>query len=71
MMNDSTVSDTDRAVLMLARAMYVHYCGEKSFDPYSAPWVPRWASDYARIAVEAYGFDDEGVQELSHELTAA
>jgi hypothetical protein len=56
---------------MLARAMYVHYCGEKSFDPYSAPWVPRWASDYARIAVEAYGFDDEGVQELSHELTAA
>lgn len=55
----------DAAVTALARALYLHYCEEKSFNPYPWPWAPRWAMDYARIAVGAYGYDENGLDELT------
>lgn len=60
-----TDDDIDRAVGALARRLYMHYCEEKNFDPYPAPWAPRWAMDYARIAVDALGFDTDGLEELT------
>lgn len=65
------MSDTDdtRAVHLLARFMYHYYCKEKGFTPYAAPWVPRWAIDYAELAVKMYGYTDEAVDELHQELS--
>ena len=46
----------------------------RSFTPYGAPWVPKWAVEYARVAVSAYGYDDEALDEaissLRPEVTA-
>jgi len=33
-------------------------------DPWPAPRVPRWAIDYAEIAVKWYGYTDEAVDEV-------
>ena len=70
-MPTTTDQEADQAVSSLARALYLHYCQEKGFDPYPAPWAPRWAMDYARIAVDAYGFDDEGLSDLSKRVSQA
>lgn len=59
----------DEAVAVLARKIYLHYCTEKGFDPFPYPWVPRWAIDYAGIAVSAYGFEDDDVAVLKAEVT--
>jgi hypothetical protein len=61
----------DKAVALLARRLYLHYAQEKNWQPYAAPWAPRWAMDYARIAVQTYGYDEESVDELRQELTDA
>ena len=70
-MSVSTDHEVDQAVSALARALYLHYCKEKGFDPYPAPWAPRWAMDYARIAVDAYGFDEAGLTELVEQVAKA
>jgi hypothetical protein len=71
------MSDNERddlAVLTLARMIYIRYCDNRSFTPYEAPWVPKWAVEYARVAVSAYGYDDEALDEaissLRPEVTA-
>ena len=63
-----TDTDLDLAVTALARKLYLHYCHEKGFNPYPYPWAPRWAMDYSRIAVDAYGFDTEGLDDLVSEV---
>lgn len=60
-----TDQDVNQAVSALARKFYLFYCEEKSFEPYASPWAPRWAMDYARIAVDALGFDTDGLEELT------
>lgn len=70
-MSVSTDHEVDQAVSALARALYLHYCKEKGFDPYPAPWAPRWAMDYSRIAVDAYGFDEDGLSELTQRVSKA
>ena len=57
-----------RAIKTLALAMYLHYCGEKGFTPYPGDWVPRWAMDYATVAVRAYGYEEQAVDELRHQV---
>jgi hypothetical protein len=57
-----------RATLMLARYLYHSYCKEKGYSPYAPPWVPRWAIDYAQLAVKVYGYTDEAVDELQDEV---
>ncbi len=64
----SDVMADQRATAMLARFLYHAYCKEMGYSPYAPPWVPRWAIDYAQLAVQAYGYTDEAVDELQHEL---
>lgn len=59
----------EAAVALLARRLYLHYASEKGWEPYAPPWAPRWAMDYARIAVDAYGYDEESLDELRQELS--
>lgn len=61
-------TDDQKAVQVLARLLYRHYCKEKGFTPYAPPWAPRWAIDYADLAVRAYGYEDQAVEELQEEL---
>jgi len=69
-MTETTTSvDDDQAIGLLARLMYLHYCQTKGFDPYPAPWSPRWCIDYASIAVRSFGYDDNGVNELKQTLS--
>lgn len=56
--------DEERAVRALARRLYLEYCDERNHKPYAGPWVPRWAVSYARVAVDAYGFDPVDVAEV-------
>ena len=70
-MSVTAEAEVNQAVSALARAMYLHYCQEKDWSPYPAPWVPRWAMDYARIAVDAYGFDEVGLTELVEQVGKA
>jgi len=59
------------AIGLLARRLYLHYAQEKDWEPYPPPWAPRWAMDYARIAVESYGYDEQALDELRQELSGA
>jgi len=51
------------AVLALGRLMYEKYCDHNRFDGKPAPYVPGWATDYARIAIDAFGYDDDGLDD--------
>jgi len=66
-MADKEMDET--AIALLARRLYLHYAQEKGWEPYAAPWAPRWAMDYARIAVESYGYDEQALDELRQELS--
>jgi len=59
--------EDQRAVQALARLLYLHYCQQQGKQPWDAPRVPRWAIDYAEIAVKWYGYTDEAVDEVQHE----
>jgi len=63
------VKKNGEAMVALARKLYLHYCKEKAFNPRQYPWSPLWAMEYAQIAVDAYGFDDEGYEDLLKEIT--
>lgn len=64
------MDDNGRAVVALARRFYLHYCGEKGWNPRPWPWSPLWAMEYARVAVDAYGYDDEGLSALEGEVNS-
>lgn len=69
---ESDPPDRDgEAVAALSRVLYLHYCKEKGFDPYPAPWSPRWAMDYARIAISTFGYDESDLNELNDRLAGA
>ena len=59
--------EDQRATQALARLLYLHYCQQRGMDPWPAPRVPRWAIDYAEIAVKWYGYTDEAVDEVLQE----
>ena len=59
--------EDQRATQALARLLYLHYCQQGGHTPWDAPRVPRWAIDYAEIAVKWYGYTDEAVDEVLHE----
>lgn len=56
--------EDQRATQALARLLYLHYCTQQGKDPWPAPRVPRWAIDYAELAVKWYGYTDEAVDEV-------
>lgn len=59
--------EDQRATQALARLLYLHYCQQRGMEPWPAPRVPRWAIDYAEIAVKWYGYTDEAVDEVLQE----
>ena len=62
----------ERAITALALKFYAHYRAEKGEDaPRHKAWAPRWAMDYARIAVDSYGFTDRDVRALESEAVPA
>lgn len=58
-----TIED-QRATQALARLLYLHYCQQRNLEPWPAPRVPRWAIDYADLAVKWYGYTEEAVDEV-------
>ena len=63
-----TIED-QRATQALARLLYLHYCRQQGHEPWDAPRVPRWAMDYAELAVTWYGYTPEAVDEVQQENT--
>lgn len=59
--------EDQRATQALARLLYLRYCQQRGMEPWPAPRVPRWAIDYAEIAVKWYGYTDEAVDEVQQE----
>lgn len=52
------------AVQGLGRVLYLHYCEHRKFDPKPVPYVPGWAVDYARVAIDVLGFDEDGFDDV-------
>lgn len=42
----------------LARRMYLAYCAENNRQPHRKQYAPKWARQYADIALDALGYDD-------------
>lgn len=64
----SEVSDdkaADAVVRHLARRFYDAYCDVNGRRPYRDGYVPAWALDYAEIAVDVLGFDDDTARRVS------
>lgn len=54
------MTEQDRAVVRhLARLMYLAYCRRKGDTPYRDGYVPAWALDYAEVAVNFLGYEDD------------
>lgn len=52
----------EQVIDLLARIMYAHYCerrGTSVFQRKSGKYVPAWARDYAAVAVDWLGFDED------------
>lgn len=48
----------------LARRFYLAYCKNKNVAPWREGSMPKWAPEYAAIAMTVLGYDDEGVVKL-------
>ena len=58
----------DQAVHYLARQFYLELCRVRDFprvDP--PPYAPRWATEYATIAVSYLGYDDDALDQLARD----
>jgi hypothetical protein len=49
---------------LLARVMYMQWCRFKSFDPRPYPYSDAGSRDYASIAVDILGYDDDVIKDL-------
>jgi len=50
----------DQAVVRhLARLMYLAYCRKRGESPFREGYVPAWALDYAEVAVDFLGYEDD------------
>lgn len=60
---------TERARVQreLARQFYLSYCMTNDHDPSTRPsgYAPNWAHEYASIAVDILGYDDDTIDRLS------
>ena len=50
--------------MLLARAMYHKRCEFKKVDPFKFPYTDPGSLDYAAIAIDLLGYDDDGITEL-------
>lgn len=52
------------ARLLLSRAMYHKWCSFKNVKPRPWPYVDAGSQDYAAVAIDLLGYDDDGINEL-------
>jgi len=52
---------------LLSRRMYLSLCKHKGFEPRPQPYVDPAMMEYAHIAVEALGYDEEVLDDLEKE----
>lgn len=55
----------------LGRKFYLSYCEAKHEQPWSPPYVPKWAKAYAAQAVELLGWDEETIKQIRTEKSNA
>lgn len=67
-MDKTDVMQDEWVTRKLARLMYLVYCRHNGSNPFHGDYVPAWALDYAQVAVEVLGYDEEGVSSLSEQL---
>jgi len=53
---------------LLARIMYLQWCKYKNYTPRAFPYVDAGSRDYAGIAVDTLGYDDQAITELENML---
>jgi hypothetical protein len=49
---------------LLARIMYLQWCKYKGYTPRTFPYVDAGSRDYAGIAVDTLGYDDDSIAEM-------
>jgi hypothetical protein len=53
---------------MLARVLYERFCDYKQFTPRKQPYVDPAMLDYASLAVEYLGYDDDAIVRLEERV---
>ena len=49
---------------LLARAMYLRWCEDKGFDPRPGNYADAGSIDYAKVAVDILGYDQNAIDYL-------
>lgn len=65
----SNVAEDAYVTGLLARAMYLRWCEHKGFDPRPGMYADAGSMDYATVAVDILGYDDQAIARLL-EVTA-
>jgi hypothetical protein len=53
---------------MLARAMYLRWCSYKKVDPRPGMYADAGSLDYAGVAIDLLGYDDEALDRLKEAI---
>ena len=67
MTSEDTMKDT-YVRAMLARLMYLRLCEYKNYTPRSGMYADAGSRDYADLAIDVLGYDDEAVDEIGKAL---
>lgn len=54
---------------MLARAMYLRWCAFKQVKPKSGMYADAGSLDYAAVAIDMLGYDDEAIDRLKEAIS--
>ncbi len=60
----SDVAEDAYVTGLLARAMYLRWCEHKGFDPRAGMYADAGSMDYARVAVDILGYDQNAIDHL-------
>lgn len=68
MMNREEVMHDNYARGLLARLMYLRLCTYKGYEPRGGMYADAGSRDYADLAIDVLGYDDESVVEMEKAL---
>ena len=54
---------------MLARAMYLSWCKYKKVEPRAGMYADAGSLDYASVAIDMLGYDDEAIDRLKEAIS--
>lgn len=60
----SDVAEDAYVTGLLARAMYLRWCEHKGFNPKPGMYADAGSMDYARVAVDILGYDQNAIDHL-------